>query len=658
MEGQIKQLDRGWELVERLAHRKCFQQATEHSEFTYLQKKAQDIGVSLHQQQQCLLPRLNSPQQQEGSLDMVAPAAELQAIKYELSGLKRQAELQMKRLWGEREKETLEDALNSLNTQLEALEPLNREVENRVKKCDLKNRIKETLLWVKNMLAELNVPIALLPNDILSQIRRCKLIHDGILGKQQAVELLVEEVRGTTPSLAACDNDGLNTLLEDLQNQYQVLLLKSTQRSQQLELKLEERSKLFAVIGNAKLALEKSESLMVPTQDKASTEAELERSRAVLKASQQQLREMESVISTHLQELTNAYKDANVFERLFLDDQLKNLKTRTSRAQSCIQNNCNKVERKIKTHQEFHEQTAVLRKEVESIQLSELLPLHGEIRQDAKEQLCHIKNKLAAVRGNISQVLTSEEVFDSLGLGWDGSLLEQLQTQVFERERELEEKIKQLDTFLIARDRYQALLSKIRGMDLQIKKRAKSLLKVPNKSPKSTLLSAQILIQKIEKAKGLRDEIMKKLSKSEAFDDSFKESEMLQLKLTAEEHARLQEDLQNMLLELQSKGVDEKAFHDKLENSLHVLKQIKSRLQKPLCVHLGIQHIQDEKETWEALGEQVQTEIFGIRAMRVAKEEREETASRTSGVEAKLQKLEGLQMELSKSIDLRTVSCL
>ncbi|XP_007638273.2 nesprin-2 isoform X3 [Cricetulus griseus] len=654
VEGQIKQLDRGWELVERLAHRKCFQQATEHSEFTYLQKKAQDIGVSLHQQQQCLLPRLNSPQQQEGSLDMVAPAAELQAIKYELSGLKRQAELQMKRLWGEREKETLEDALNSLNTQLEALEPLNREVENRVKKCDLKNRIKETLLWVKNMLAELNVPIALLPNDILSQIRRCKLIHDGILGKQQAVELLVEEVRGTTPSLAACDNDGLNTLLEDLQNQYQVLLLKSTQRSQQLELKLEERSKLFAVIGNAKLALEKSESLMVPTQDKASTEAELERSRAVLKASQQQLREMESVISTHLQELTNAYKDANVFERLFLDDQLKNLKTRTSRAQSCIQNNCNKVERKIKTHQEFHEQTAVLRKEVESIQLSELLPLHGEIRQDAKEQLCHIKNKLAAVRGNISQVLTSEEVFDSLGLGWDGSLLEQLQTQVFERERELEEKIKQLDTFLIARDRYQALLSKIRGMDLQIKKRAKSLLKVPNKSPKSTLLSAQILIQKIEKAKGLRDEIMKKLSKSEAFDDSFKESEMLQLKLTAEEHARLQEDLQNMLLELQSKGVDEKAFHDKLENSLHVLKQIKSRLQKPLCVHLGIQHIQDEKETWEALGEQVQTEIFGIRAMRVAKEEREETASRTSGVEAKLQKLEGLQMELSKSIDLRT----
>ncbi|XP_051051966.1 nesprin-2 [Phodopus roborovskii] len=654
VEGQMKQLECGWELVERLAHRKCFQRATEHSELTSLLKKAQDIGVSLHQQQQRLLLSLNSPQQQEGSLDMVAPAAEIHAIKYELSGLKRQAELQMKRLWGEREKETLEDALNSLNNQLEALEPLSQEVEDRVKKCDLKNRIKETLLWVKNMLAELSVPIALLPDDILSQIRQCKLLHDGILGKQQAVGLLVDEVRGITPRLAASKNDGLNSVLEDLQNQYQALLLKSTQRSQQLELKLEERSKLFAVIEKARLVLEESESLMVPTQEKASTEAELERHRAILKASQQQLRDMENVISTHLQELTNAYKDANVFERVFLDDQLKNLKTRTSRTQRRIQTNCKEVERKIKIHQELHEKTAVLQKQVEGIQLSELLPLHREPQQDAKEQLCHLKNKLAAIRGNISQVLTSEEVFDSLGLGWDGSLLEQLQTQVFERERELEEKIKQLDTFLMAHDRYQVLLSKIKAMSLQIKKRAKSLLKGPNMSPESTLLSTHILIQRIEKAKGLRDEIMKKLSKSEDFDDSFKESEMLQLKLNAEEHAKLQEDLENMLLELQPKGVDKKAFQDKLENSLRVLKQIKSRLQQPLCVHLGTQHIQDEKETWEALGEQVRAEMCGIGALRVAKEQREENASGTSGMEAKLQDLEGLQMELSKSIELRT----
>ncbi|XP_076778100.1 nesprin-2 isoform X4 [Arvicanthis niloticus] len=654
VESQMKQLEHGWELVERLAHRKCFQQATEHSELTYLLKKAQDLKVSLHQQQQRLTLSLNSPEQQAGNMDMVTPAAEVQAIKYEFSALKRQAELHMKRLWGEKDKKALEDAINNLNKQLEALEPLNQEVENRVKKCELQSRLKETLSWVKNTLAELVVPIALLPDNILSQIRKCKLLHDGILAKQQAVELLVEEARGLAPSLAAFERDGLNTLLEHLQSQHQALLLKSTQRSQQLELKLEERSKLFAITGKAQLMLEESEALMFPERERASTEAELERRHALLKASQQQLQDVESVISAHLPELTNAYKDANVFERLFLDDQLKNLKTRTNRTQRFLQNNCNELKHKMKSYREFHEKTAALQKEVESTQPSGLPPLHQELKQDAKEQLSNLRDKLAAIRGSISQVLTSAEVFDSTGLGLDGSLLERLQTQVLEREREVEEKIKQLDTFLIARDRYQASLSKIRAVDLQIKKGAESLLKVPDLSPESTLLNAHTLIQKIEKSKRLHGEIIRKLSKNGAFDDSFKESEMRQLELNAEENSRLQEALQNMLLESQPKEVGEKAFQDKLENTLHVLKQVKSRLQQPLCINLGVQHIQHEMETWEAFGEQVEAEMCGLKAVRVSGEQREENASGSGGMEAKLRDIESLHMELSESIGLRT----
>ncbi|GAB1297538.1 Nesprin-2 [Apodemus speciosus] len=654
VESQMQQLQHGWELVERLAHRKCFQQATEHSELTCLLKKAQDLKASLHQQHQRLTLSLNSPEQQAGIVDMVAPAAQLQTIKYEFSALKRQAELHMKRLWGEKDKKTLEDAINNLNKQLDALEPLNREVENRVKKCDLQTRIMETLSWVKNTLAELLVPIALLPDNILSQIRKCKLIHDGILAKQQAVELLVEEVRGLSPSLAACEIDGLNTLLEDVQNQHQALLLKSTQRSQQLELKLEERSKLFAIIGKAQLTLEESETLMSPTGERASTEAELERRHALLKASQQQLADMESAISAHLQELTNAYKDANVFERLFLDDQLKNLKTRTNRTQRFLQNNCHELKHKIKSCREFHEKAAVLQKEVESIQQGGLLPLHQELKQEAREPLGSLRDKLAAVRDSISQVLASEEVLDSLGLSWDGSRLRRLRTQVLEREREAEGELKQLDAVLIARDGYQASLSKIRAVDLQIKKGAESLLKAPGMSPESTLLSAQTLIRKIEKSKRLHGEIIRKLSKNEAFDDSFKESEMRQLKLTAEENSRLQEALQNMLLELQPEEMGEKAFQDKLENTLHVLKQIKSRLQQPLCVNLGVQHIQHEKETWEAFGEQVEAETCGLRAVRITGEQREEDTSGTGDTEAKLRDIEGLHAELSEGIDFRT----
>lgn len=42
----------------------------------------------------------------------------------------------MKRIWGEKERKILEDAISNLQKQLEALEPLNMEVENQIRKCE------------------------------------------------------------------------------------------------------------------------------------------------------------------------------------------------------------------------------------------------------------------------------------------------------------------------------------------------------------------------------------------------------------------------------------------------------------------------------------------------------------------------------------------
>ncbi|XP_017658049.1 nesprin-2 isoform X3 [Nannospalax galili] len=651
LESQMKRLELGWEQGEHLLHRKYSQQVMEHDELTYLLKKVQDTKLSLQQQQQQLRLCLDSQEQQDGSSGVVALATELQVLKLGFSVLKGQAELQMRRLWGEKEKKILEDAIRNLKEQLETLEPVNLEAENQIQKCGLKNKIKETLLWVKNMLAELITPIALLPSDILSQIRKCKAIHDNILGKQQVVESLVEEVGRMTPGLPACERDDLHTLLQGLQDQYQMLVLKSAQRSQQLELKLEERNKFLEIIAKAQLMLEQNEALTIPKQT-TSTEAELEHCKVTLKASQQELQDIENLISTHLQELTDAYKDANVFERLFLDDQLKNLKTRTNRTQRLVQNNCNGLERKVNSYREFHNKMSLLQKEADVIQQGSCLLLNQELNPNAEEELHSLKDKFAAVQDSILQVLKLQEVFDCMGLNWDGSQLERLQTQVSEKERELEEKIKQLHTFVSEHDSYQASLSKMRAVDLQIKKQAELLLKGPHVSPESTLLNAHILSQKIKNARGLYDEMMEKLNENEAFDDSFKEKEMLQLKLNAEGNDKLHGVLQNMVLELQPKEMREKDFQNKLENSLYVLNQMKSHLQQPLSINLEIKHIQSEKDTCEAFREQIQAEMFSVKAVPVTKEQEEN--SETSGVEAKLHDIEDLQMQLSNSIDLRT----
>uniref|UniRef100_A0A2K5XMG3 Spectrin repeat containing nuclear envelope protein 2 n=1 Tax=Mandrillus leucophaeus TaxID=9568 RepID=A0A2K5XMG3_MANLE len=654
LESQIKQLEHGWEQMEQQIQKKYSQQVVEYDEFTALMNKIRDIEISLQQQQQHLHLRLKSPEEQALNQSMIALTTDLQATKHGFSVLKGQAELQMKRIWGEKEKKILEDGINNLKKQWETLEPLHLEAENQIKKCDKRNKMKETILWAKNLLGELIPSISLLPDDILSQIRKCKVTHDGILARQRSVESLAEEVKDKVPSLTTYEGSDLNNTLEDLRNQYQMLVLKSTQRSQQLEFKLEERSNFFAIIRKLQLTVQESEALIIPRVETTATEAELKHHHVTLEASQKELQEIDSGISTHLQELTNIYEELNVFERLFLDDQLKNLKIRTNRIQRLIQNKCNEVEHKIKFCREFREKTSALQEEVDSIQHNELL-LNQEVNKGVKEEIYNLKDRLTAIKCCILQVLKLKKVFDYIGLNWDFSQLDQLQTQVFEKEKELEEKIKQLDTFEEEHGKYQALLSKMRAIDLQIKKMTEVVLKAPDSSPESRLLNAQILSQRIEKAKCLCDEIIKNLNENKVFDDSFKEKEILQIKLNAEENDKLYKVLQNMVLELSPKELDEKNFQDKLETSLHVLNQIKSQLQQPLLINLEIKHIQNEKDNCEAFHEQVWTEMCSIKAVTaIDKQREEEKSSEASDVETKLREFEDLQMQLNTSIDLRT----
>lgn len=515
--------------------------------------------------------------------------------------------------------------------------------------------MKEITLWVKNLLGELTPTISLLPDDILSQIRKCKVTHDGILDKQQVVESLVEEVKNNVPNLKADESNDLNHLLQDLQSQYQMLVLKSTERSQQLEFKLEERNRFIAAIEKVQLSLQENEALITPEMRAASTEMELEQERVALTSSQKELLEAQGVIAAHLQEQTNVCKDLSVFERLFLDDQLKNLKTRANRTQRFIQNKCNDVEHKIRFYREFHETGAALQKEVDHIQRSDLLR-NQERNEDVKEELYSLKDRITGIQSSILQALKLKEVFDSVGLNWDCSQLDQLQILVSEKEKELEEKIRQLDVFMAEHGKYQASLSQLKAMDLQIKKRAEGVLGVPHPSPESSLLSAHILEWRIEKAMCLCQEIIKKLNESKAFDDSFKEKEILRIKLYAEENDKLHKILQNGVLKSQPKEMDEKNLQDKLENYLRVLNQIKSQLEQPLLINLDIEHIQKEKENCEAFHEQVQAEMDSMNAVTLMEKQREENSSDTCDMGTKLRDIEDLHAQLNTSIDLRIVS--
>ncbi|XP_074092082.1 nesprin-2 isoform X2 [Macrotis lagotis] len=651
-ESQVKQLELCWEEVEQWIQKKYSQQGAQWDELQYLMGKIQDMENSLQEQQQQQQQNLNFPSEQGENKGPVLLITKLQVIKDNFSILKGRIEHQMKRIWGKKEKKIFENAINYLQEQLEALEPSTAEKDNQLKRCPTMKKIQEAVLWVNNLLIDLEQTVALLPDNIVSQIRKQKTVYDEVLVKQPIIESLVEETEDVISDLSQCEAIDLNTYSQELQSSNQALASKCIEMSQQLESKLEERRTFFEKMGKVQSSLQGKEILIAPDAKTTFSKEDLNHQLVTLKDSQKELQMTEGVISTLLQEAKDFSRSLNVFERVFLDDQLRNHKNKVRRTQRLVQNKCHEVRTKLDTYTELLEKTNMLEQELNEIHNHEFL-LTRDVNQRTKEEICELKERTYVLQSNVLQIVKHKEIFECLGLIWDSSLFDKVQAELLKIKTELEEKAKQLEKVITANERLQMSLNELKKVTLQIKKETAEIVNDPNFSPKSSLLSAQILNQNVEKATYLCQEILDLINANETCKESFKQ-EIPQIEFLVEEKDKLHKSLQNMIENFQPQSVSEKDFSDQLEHTLQVLTQANFQLQQPLQIGLEIKHIQEEKDICEVLQKRIMTELCKIKAITVKKCPRqEENLNETKDLETKLNKLEDLQIQFNTGIALR-----
>ncbi|XP_072485533.1 nesprin-2 isoform X2 [Notamacropus eugenii] len=650
-ESQVKQLELCWEQVEQWIQKKYSQQGAEWDELQCLMGKIRDLENSLQEQQQ-QQQTLNSPSEQGENKGPVSLGTKLQATKENFSLLKRRAEHEMKRIWGKKEKKTLENAINNLQEQLEALEPPTAEKDSQLKTCPTTKKIQEAVLWVNNLLVGLEQTAALLPDNIVSQIRKHKTVYDEVLDKQPVIESLVEETKDVIPDLNQCEATDLNTFSQELQSLNQALVSKCTEVSQQLESKLEERSTFFEKMGKVQRSLQGKEVLIAPETKTIFSKEDLDHQLVILKDSQKELQISEGVISTHLQEATGFSKSLNVFERVFLDDQLRNLKNKARRTQRLVQNKYHDVRKKLDIETEFLEKTNILQQELNDIHNHELL-VNEKVNQGTKEEICELRDRTSVLQADLLQLMKCKEIFECLGLKWDSLTLDKVQAELFKIKTELQQKAKQLERVVAENEMLQTSLNELKMVTLQIKKETAEIVNDPNFSPESSLFSAQILSQSVEKATHLCQETIDLLNANETLKESFKQK-IPQIKLLAEQNDKLHKSLQNVIENFQHQSVSEKDFTDQLEHALLVLTQANCLLQQPLQVGLEIKHIQEEKDNCEVLQQRVLAELCHIKAITVKENPRQEdNPHETKDLEIKLNELQDLQIQFNTGIALR-----
>ncbi|XP_015279037.1 PREDICTED: nesprin-2-like, partial [Gekko japonicus] len=647
MQSQVEEAEQWWDESEHSLQRKQLQVTAEASEFKLLMSKAQALQRSLEQQYH-LRTGLSVPSG-EANAHPASLAVELQTLKHGAVVFKRDAEMQMKRMWSDAEKGALENAMNDLQNQVEELEQLTPREEvwfagSSPRSYELMKRIEEAVLWVGVKALHLDEQAALFPDDMVSQIENCQAMIGEAKDKEPALTQLVNEARNMASHLEPGDASGLGSLSSQLQTDYCDLVLKLAQRLQQLESQLGKRQRLFADVERVEAQLAEVERTSASDTCEASAVSDLEQCRAALERIPNAIQEVEGLIDEHLKDFPQGL---NIFEQLFLDDCLRSLGSRTKIAYRLIQNRCHTVQRKINAWRKLSEKITTLQQDLGGPQGDELDWKARELLstgEEAKGKSNGFKERALDIQSSVSHLHRYKEVWECLGLKWDVSRgrLDELQSQLCQAAK----------GFSAECDGYQMPLSEVEAVVSSLQKDCEALRDGSGSAPETGLISAKILSQRLQQARSLTQEELSQLDKSETLGASLKAAKRQQVKNLGDKIDGLAQAIQSQISALEEKCIPKPDLRSRLDHNLQIWRQVEAELQQPLQVDLETYMILGEKMYCKALEDVMGVELCV--AEELMKKERGGVEDKPpNDLQTKLDELQNLRVQLKECVATR-----
>ncbi|XP_060117529.1 nesprin-2 [Heteronotia binoei] len=647
-QSQVEQAELWWDHTERSLQRKQLQVVAEAGEFKRLMNQAQGLQRSLEWQYRSRMG-LNVPGG-EGNVHPALLSVELQTLEQGIAQFKRDTEMQMKRIWSDSEKGLLENAMNDLQNQVEELQQLTpREGVQITGSCPrtygLTKRMEEAILWVRVKALQLNEKAPLSPDDVMSQIRNYQVMIEETKGKEPALTQLADEAWSVASHLESGEASDLGSLSSQLQAEYRDLGLKLAQRLQELESQLGKRQKLFADVERVEAQLAEVERTLASDTCEASATSDLEQCQAALERIPDAVQEMEGLIGEHLKDFPQGL---NIFEQLFLDSCLRSLRSRAKRAYRLIQDRCCTVQRKINAWRKLSEKITALQQDLSSSQYGEL---HGKPRdllsteEEVQGKVKGFKERALDLQSRLSHLHRHKEVWECLGLKWDVSGLDELQSQLCQMAKGLSAEC----------DGYQTPLNEVEAIVSSLQKDCEALRDGPSSAPETSLISAKILSQRLQQARYLTQEELGLLEKNETLSASLKEAKRQQMKNLGVQIDGLTRVIQSQILSFEDKCVPKQDLQSELGHNLQIWKQGEAELQQTLEVTLETYTILSEKMYCKALEDVLGAE-FGVAEALIKKEREGMEEKSLSDLETKLSELQNLKVRLKEGIATRIIA--
>ncbi|KAG8126585.1 hypothetical protein E2320_021836, partial [Naja naja] len=612
VQSQVDQAEQWWKQMGDCLQKKQFCVAAEVDEFKLFMEKAEELQRCL-QQQHDLQTGLNAPSTEEHPCPISIPL-ELRILKRNISLLKTNAEIQMKRMWSNPGKTALDNTINDLQSQVEELEQMTAKenvqiTDSHPQTYEIRKEIEDAILGNKILMNHLDERAALFPDDLLSQIKCCKAVISDAKEKEPTFIRLADEAQHVASHMPSKEDSALSILSYELQTGYQFLILKSSQKLQQLESQLGKREKLFINIEKFEAELQKIMAASSLDIDKTNIKSAFDHMQNLLEKTPKNVREMEALVDANCKDSSEGL---NAFEQLFLNDCLKSLRSRAKRAHRVIQIKGRLVQHKMGAYQKFSEEIWALQQDLSNFRFDELELSPEELlskNQVIKDKLNMFKERTLAIQSRLSYLDQYQEFWKWVDPKWDTSPLVDLKDQFCKAKDNLDKKGKCLKNLFTEYDRHQIVLSEIEAIVSSIQKECGDLKDLTSSTPEANLILGKKLMWRVEHAKYITQEAFKLFKKNKSFSTSLKKTNIQQIKSLDTKIDGLEQLTCSVIVANQEICKYKQGFQSKLGHSLRTLKQIQSEFQQPVLLDLKIQMIPYEMMYCKVLKGAIEAEI-------------------------------------------------
>ncbi|KAH0622390.1 hypothetical protein JD844_024656, partial [Phrynosoma platyrhinos] len=668
---QSGHFEQHWIQLEDLIKRKIQLSVTTLEELSMVQSKIQELMEWAEEQQPSISEALkHSPPSelaQNFLMDHLTICSEVEAKQLVLKGLIKDVDRVMTNL-GLNERQMLQKCLLEAQNHVDCLSELVGQRRKHLNKA-LSERTQFILATFQamNQIQQherkimFHEHICLLPEDVSKQIRTCKCAHASLKAYQSEISGLWSQGRDLMKDTTEQEKSEVLNKLQELQNTYDTIVEKCSQRLIELEKHMVSRKYFKEDLDKACHWVKQSDIVSFPEINLMNSNSELYSQLAKYNQILEQFPEYENLLLTLQKVGQEILPSLNEMDHSYLEEKLNALPQQFSVIIALAKDKFCKVQEAIWARKEYASLIEMTTRALSELE-DQIVSMHKtpstllaeevvSLQQDYRNVLTEVVNLGAAV----DELNQKKEAFRSTGQPWLPEEMLQLTTLYHKLKRQIEQKVNQLDDMMEA---YQEHEKMCKQLEIQLN----SINEEQAKLNEETLPAEEKLKMYHSLAGSLQDTgiLLKHIAEhlemlSSQLDPSVHEEANNQVRTWQEMLKTLHTAIGDTVMECENRLVQSIDFQTEICRSLEWLRHIKAELIDPLSIDLKLNDIQEEIRKVQIQQEEVQSSLRIMRALSNKEKEKYIKAKELipAHLENSLAELSELDAEVQEAVHMK-----